>query len=427
MAQQKCFKHEGMTIIGGEIMHYNTIIVGAGAAGLFAAQALAKKQQRVLLIERNSKAGKKLLISGAGQCNFTHAGEIEDFFTCYDDKIKFLKKALLYFDNKQTMTFFQNAGVAYQVLPNAKVFPKTMNSQDILNALLIACQKVNVEMKYNQLVERIDVYDSIFTVEVNSGERYFCNQLIMATGGKSYPQTGSDGKGYQLAQELGHTIIEPRPALTDVRLVERCFKDIAGLSVKQSEVTIWREQKKIRSYCGDLLFTHRGLSGPIILNSSRWMKAKDTLTINFLYPKSYEEIKAYFASEIPKRGKEELITFLKQLLLPKNLYQALCSYMDIDMHQSCAELPKKQREALVNILTRCPLHIEELGDFHIAMVTTGGVHLKEVNPTTLESRIQKGLYFIGEVLDFDGDTGGYNLQAAFSTAALCAKSIIDKK
>lgn len=408
-------------------MHYNTIVVGGGPAGLFAAQALAKKQKRVLLLERNKGAGKKLLISGAGQCNFTHAGDIVDFFSCYDDKAKFLKKALLAFDNKKTMRFFEEAGVAYTIFPNNKVFPKSMKSMDILNALIVQCQKANVEMIYNELVSHISVYDKIFTVETDSGKRYFSDQVVIATGGKSYAHMGSDGTGYLLAKNLGHHIIEPRPALTDVRLDENTFKVLSGVSAKQIEVTIWREQKKIKSYVGDLLFTHKGLSGPAIINSSRWMKSGDLLQVNFLYPKSYETIKAYFASEVAKRGKEEIITFLKQFELPRTLCQVLCQRISLDEHTTCAEISKKQREALVDQLTRCPFTIANLGGFHIAMVTAGGVHLKEVNPTTMESRKQKGLYFIGEVLDIDGDTGGYNIQAAFSTAALCAESIIQNK
>ena len=407
-------------------MHYNTIVIGGGPAGLFAAQALGRHQKHVLLLERNSVAGRKLLISGAGQCNFTHAGAIEDFFDCYDDKIKFLKKALTTFTNKDTMRFFETSGVDYQVFPNNKVFPKSMKSRDVLDALLLNCQKANVEFAYNEIVQNISVYDDIFTVETKSGQRYFSDQVVIATGGKSYPHMGSDGLGYTLAEKLGHTIIEPRPALTDIRTVEKQYKVLAGLSVKEAEITIWREDKKITSYVGDLLFTHKGLSGPAIINSSRWMYSGDVVTVNFLYPKTYEEVKAYFAEELADRGKEEVITFLKQFKLPRNLYPVLCESIGMDEHLSCAQVNKKQREQLVQMLTKCPFHIETLGGFNIAMVTTGGVKLKEVNPTSMESRKQKGLYFIGEVLDVDGDTGGYNIQAAFSTANLCAKHIIEK-
>ncbi|MDF2878176.1 MAG: hypothetical protein K0S30_1272, partial [Clostridia bacterium] len=284
----------------------------------------------------------------------------------------------------------------------------------------------NVELKYNSLVNNIAVYDSLFAVETSQKERYLSDHIIIATGGKSYPKTGSDGTGYMLAEKLGHTIIEPRPALTDVRIKNHKLAHLSGLSFDQVEVTVWHENKKVIAYQDDLLFTHKGLSGPAILNASRWMSKKDQLTINFLYPKSYEETKIYFQQQLPSSGKEEIITFLKKQKLPKSFCQLVCEVLMIDEHLLCAKLSKKTREELVQMLTKCLFEIDEMGGFHIAMATAGGIHLKEVNPTTMESRKQKGLYLIGEVLDVDGNTGGYNLQAAFSTAYLCAKSLNSK-
>ena len=401
-------------------MHYHTIIVGAGPAGLFAAQALGQHRKSVLVLERNHRAGRKLLISGAGQCNFTHDGPIEHFLECYHDQAKFIKKALLSFTNKDTMQFFEKMGVPYHVFPNQKVFPKSMKSEDVLNALLRACQKGNVQIEYGQTVSQISIYDGVYTIETEEGKRYFSDHVVIATGGKSYAQLGSDGKGYELATGLDHKIVEPRPALTDVRFNHNIYKVISGVSVQDVALTVWRNNKKVYENIGDLLFTHKGISGPVIINSSRWMQAGDKLEVNYLYPKTYEEVKRYFSEALAKRGKEEVITFLKPLQLPKNLVQLLCQRIGLDEHTPCAQVNKKMREDLVNILTRCPFTVDSLGGFHIAMVTAGGVHLKEVNPTTMESRKHKGLYFIGEVLDIDGITGGYNIQAAFSMANLCA-------
>ena len=405
-------------------MHYHTIIVGAGPAGLFAAQALGQHRKSVLLLERNKRAGRKLLVSGAGQCNFTHAGPMEDFLNCYHDQAKFVKKALLSFTNKDTMHFFENLGVPYQIFPNQKVFPKSMKSEDVLGALLKACQMGNVQIEYGQTVIQISVYDGVYTVETEEGKRYFSDHVVIATGGKSYAQLGSDGKGYELAQSFGHTIIPPRPALTDVRLAQTPYKSISGISVQDVGLTIWRQGKKVKDYIGDLLFTHKGISGPVIINSSRWMEVGDHLTINYLYPRTYEEVKQEFSSSLAKRGKEEVITFLKPLKLPKNLIQILCRQIGLDEHTPCAQVNKQMREELVNILMRCPFDVAQLGGFHIAMATAGGVHLKEVNPTTMESRKHKGLYFIGEVLDVDGITGGYNIQVAFSMGYLCAQHLV---
>ena len=407
-------------------MHYNTIIIGAGPAGLFAAQAIGKNKKTVLVLERNHKAGRKLLVSGAGQCNFTHAGEVSDLLPHYHEKSKFLKKALMTYDNKKVMRFFESAGVPYQTMPNGKVFPKSMKSDDILNVLLRACQKYQVEIKYGQLCKEISLYDGIFTVETADGKRYFSDHVVIATGGQSYSQLGSDGSGYALAKYFKHEIIEPRPALTDVRLARSPYKEIAGVSVQDIGLTIWRDQKKVMDYIGDLLFTHKGISGPAIINSSRWMQKGDLLTVNFLYPRTYEEVRKALGETLAHRGKEEIQTYLKQFNLPRNLMMLLCEQIALNVHTPCAQVSRESREALVKMLTRCPFEIHELGGFHIAMVTTGGVHTKQVNPTTMESRKQKGLYFIGEVLDVDGETGGYNIQAAFSTGYLCAQHISKK-
>lgn len=404
-------------------MHYHTIVVGAGPAGLFAAQALGQQRKSVLILERNQRAGRKLLVSGAGQCNFTHDGPIEDFLNCYHNQAKFLKKALFSWTNKDTMKFFEDLGVPYHIFSNQKVFPKSMKSEDVLNALIRACQMNNVQIEYQQTVSQISVYDGIYTIETEEGKRYFSDHVVIATGGKSYAQLGSDGKGYELAKSLGHSVIPPRPALTDVRLKNTPYKGLAGVSVQNVGLTIWRNGKKIKDYEGDLLFTHKGISGPVIINSSRWMEQGDILMINFLNPKSYETIRQLFATSLPHRGTEEVITFLKVFRLPKNLLQTLCEQIGLDEHTPCAQVNKQKREELVNILTKCPFVIDHLGGFHIAMATAGGIHLKEVNPTTMESRKQKGLYFIGEVLDVDGITGGYNLQAAFSMGYLCAQHL----
>ena len=279
-------------------------------------------------------------------------------------------------------------------------------------------------MKSNALAEQIQIYDHIFTVETSQKARYLSDHVIIATGGKSYPKTGSDGIGYKLAEDLGHAIIPAKPALTDIRIKEKKFLALAGLSFDDVEITIWHDHKKIAAYVEDLLFTHKGLSGPAILNASRWMNEGDTVTVNFLYPKTYEEIKGYFTKTLSSYGKEELITFLKRLKLPKSFCSALCEDVEIDEHMPCAKLSRNQREALVKDLTRHSFTIEALGGFHLAMATAGGISLKEINPTTMESRKEKGLFFAGEVMDIDGNTGGYNIQAAFSTAYLCAEAIL---
>lgn len=409
-------------------MHYHTIIIGAGPAGLFAAQELGRQNQKVLVLEKNQEAGRKLLVSGSGQCNFTHSGSITDFFDRYGEHGKFIKKALVTLTNEDTIRFFENEGVAtYTREENNKVFPKSHKSTDIRGALLQSCKKHNVLMKYNQTVKMIKVYDGIFTLETELGDRYFSDNVIIATGGKSFPHLGCTGDGYELASSLGHSIVEPRPALTYVTTHERNFCELSGISFKGAHITLWHDKKKITERVGSLLFTHKGLSGPVILDATRWIAPGDQITVNYLYPLGYEEVRKRFSEEIPARGKESIINYLKNYDLPRSFCEVVCESVGISPEQICARLSKKEREELVTKLTRCEFNLSGTGGMHSAMVTAGGITLKEVNPTTMESRKQKGLYFAGEVLDVDGDTGGYNIQAAFSMGYLCAKSIVKNK
>lgn len=408
-------------------MHYHTIVIGAGPSGLFAAQELGKNNQKVLVLEKNDGAGKKLLVSGSGQCNFTHSGSITEFFNRYGEHGKFIKKALSTFTNEDTIRFFENEGLATETRENNKVFPKSSKSKDVLEVLLQSCRKNNVLIKYKQTVKLIKVYDDVFTIETEDGSRYFSDNLVIATGGKSFPHLGCTGDGYAFASSLGHTIVEPRPALTYVTTHERTFCELKGISFKGAHITVWHDKKKVVERVGSLLFTHKGLSGPVILDATRWITPGDQLTVNYLYPLGYEEVRTRFAKEIPQRGKESVVNYLKTYDLPRSFCEVICQSVGAPLDQICSRLSKEEREALVAKLTRCEFNLSGTGGMHSAMVTAGGVSLKQINPTTMESRKQKGLYFVGEVLDVDGDTGGYNMQAAFSTGYLCAQSIIKNK
>ena len=407
-------------------MHYNTIVIGAGPAGLFAAQMIGKKDKKVLLLDGNKKVGKKLLVSGSGQCNFTHSGDIADFFSKYGDHAKFLKKALNEFDNKSSIKFFEEAGIVTEVRENGKVFPKSGKSQHILDVLLKKCHKNNVEIKCDQKVIEVTEQDQVFRVQTIQGDIYTSDHVVVATGGKSYSVLGSEGSGYASAESVNHKIQQPKPGLTYIETEETSFKELSGIAFPKAYMSVWRENKKIIDRVGSLLFTHKGVSGPLILDGCRWIEPQDTLEFNFMYPMTYEEIKKQLADEIPQRGSEQVYTYLKKLDIPKSFCKVACQIAGISPELQCAKLSKEQRLQLVQALSKCPVKVKALGGFHIAMVTVGGVVLKEVNPTSMESRKQKGLYFIGEVLDIDGDTGGYNIQAAFSTAYLCAMHIRNK-
>lgn len=404
-------------------MKYDVVIIGAGPAGLFAATQLGAQNKQVLLIEKNKSAGKKLLISGAGQCNITHDGDMRDYSTCYGDGYKYIKPALDHFSNQDTIDFFEARGLKMVSLENGKIFPKTRSAHDVLEVLLKECAKYKVDINYNEKVNDITpTQDKGYVVKTNVGD-YTCKFIVVATGGRSYPKTGSTGDGYKLGAQLGHRIIEPRPALTPVEITEFPFVHLAGMSFEDLPITIWREGKKIKDCQGDLLFTHKGLSGPGILNHTRWIKEKDVLTINFvktMYPTDFQKA---ILNDINSNGGEMIKTIVRKYNLPKRLRDSLFHYANIDEEIKCGQISKEMRTQLVQALTQLPMEVSKLGGFHVAMVTAGGIHMKEINPTTMESRRKQNIYFIGEVLDIDGDTGGYNIQAALSSAVLCANGI----
>lgn len=401
---------------------YDVIIIGAGPAGLFAAIELGAQNKRVLLLEKNSEAGKKLLLSGAGQCNITQAGDLADYANHYGDRYKHIKKALQNFTNSDTVEFFEKRGLQMETVENGKVFPKSRSARDVLNLLLKECGKRRVEIAYDKAVEGIRKEGSLYHVEAH-GAVYKADFVVVATGGMSYPKTGSTGDGYRLAAGLGHPIVEPSPALTPVEIKDFPFEDLAGVSISNLPFAIWRYGKKLKECRGDVLFTHKGLSGPGILNNSRWMRKEDTLCLNFVQAEQIQDFHRTLLAEMDRHGKDRIKTVLKKQNLPKKLLEALLIQIQVPEEIQCGQVNKQTRTRVVDALTKFPLEISQMGGYHVAMATAGGIDMKQVNPTTMESRIHKNLYFIGEVLDIDGDTGGYNIQAAFSMAKLCADGI----
>ncbi len=404
---------------------YDVIIIGAGPAGLFTAINCAVKERKVLILEKNDRAGKKLLLSGAGQCNITHAGDIREFLNYYGDNYRFLKKSLLSFTNGDLLNFFKERGLDFITQENGKIFPNTLRAKDVLDILLKECENKGVEIKYNSIVEGVDYIskEKEFNIMVKGDKMYKSKYLVISTGGMSYTNTGSTGDGYTFAEKLGHSIISPLPALTPLYIKDYRFKDLSGVSFDNVPISLWRGGKKIKETIGDILFTHKNISGPGILNFSRYVLPGDIIKINFVKTDNIEEFRREFIERINIEGKKLVKTILKDYSLPKRFIDKILELVGIDEKVTGANLRKKKRNKLIEMLTAYPMTIERLGDFHIAMVTRGGVNLKEVNSKTMESKIIDGLYFTGEVLDIDGDTGGYNIQAAFSTAYMAGQSI----
>lgn len=397
---------------------HHTIIIGGGPAGLFAAAHLKSKD--VLLLEKNFLPGRKLMISGNGQCNFTHSGKIQDFSKHYGDNFPFLAHALKSYTNTEVIDFFEHRGIKTITDKNGKVFPRSLKAEDILQVLLQEMSRKKIETISGEPVQKVSRFQDQFKV-FTAYKNFTCKNLIIATGGLSYPSTGSTGDGYRLAAMLGHCILPGKPALCPVIPKNYPFAALSGISLSSAKVSLFREGKLINEHSGDIGFTHTGLSGPGIIDFSRYILPDDILKIN-LAGISLPEIEKRFITQ-SQHGSTTLISFLRQQSMVKSLALAVLELIPLSPEKPLAEVSKVQRKRLLSDCCAYPFEVESLAGFKKAMVTAGGVALNEINHLTMESVITKGLYFAGEVMDVDGDTGGYNIQAAFSTAWLAAKSI----
>ncbi|MGL4374315.1 MAG: NAD(P)/FAD-dependent oxidoreductase, partial [Turicibacter sp.] len=394
-------------------MTYDVLIMGGGPAGLFTAITCAKNKQRVAILEKNATCGKKLLLAGAGKCNITQAGDMTEFFDCYGDKGKFLKPSLMNLTNEDVLDFFRHRGLQFITTEKGKVFPESMKAMDVLQVLLKECARLGVDIFTNSAVENVVKDEETFIVSTAT-KQYSGKKLVIATGGISYPNTGSTGDGYKVAKALGHKIIPTKPALTPLLVKNYVFSDVSGTSFENLSYTLWRNGKKLGNYQGDFLLTHTGVSGPGIINNSRFVQSGDVIKCNFVGADNIDQFRSELTKQLAVGGKLLVKSIVRDLNLTRRFADKLLSVCEIDENLKCAELNKATRQKLLTALTEYVMEVKELGGLHLAMVTTGGVSVKEVKQKTMESRVVEGLYFVGEVLDVDGDTGGYNIQAAFS-------------
>lgn len=403
---------------------YDVIIIGGGPAGLFSALSISNK--KVLLMEKNASLGKKLLITGLGQCNYTNNCSRDELLTHYGSRGRFLKPALYKFSNNDAMNFFKLNGVDSIVRDDDKVFPSSFKAEDILNVLIKKCKENGVTIKCNSKADSVnyDAEKKLFSIK-SKDTIYECKFLIISTGGKSYQHTGSTGDGYKFAERFGHTIEEVKPSLTPVFIKNYSFQDLSGISFENIKVALYRSNKKINEFTGDMLFTHRNISGPVIINNSRYIKAGDVLKFNFTNYDNSEEFKKVYEEKLASSssGRLNVKTIIKDLNLPKRFLDKIMSMAEISDDVICSQLNKNRRKILLNLLSNYEMTVECLGYYNIAMATTGGVSTSEINSKTMESKLINNLYFAGEVMDMDGDTGGYNIQAAFSTGKSAADSI----
>lgn len=397
------------------------IVVGAGAAGLIATGTAAQYADNVILIEKNDKVGKKLRITGKGRCNITNACEIEDMISMYPVNGKFLYSALYTFTNDDIINLLNQQGVDTKIERGGRVFPVSDDARDVVNAMRRYALKKNVKLIKADVKGLITNENKITGVKTSKGEIQ-CDRVILCTGGASYPQTGSDGSGYRFAKSVGHTVIKPTPSLVPLCCEEKWCSEIMGLSLRNVEVTAYNsDDKKIHSGFGEMLFTHFGVSGPLILSLSAHIKKEISNGVKIkidLKPALNEtQLDARVLRDFDKQKNKHLINAL-DALLPKALIPVIIGISGISPHKSVCEITREERKRLVWIIKGLTLNITGFRPIAEAIITSGGVKVSEINSSTMESKLVEGLYFAGEIIDVDGYTGGYNLQVAWSTGYL---------
>ncbi len=404
------------------------IVIGGGPAGMMAAYAASCQGHAVTVLEQNEKLGKKLFITGKGRCNITNAGDMDNLFANVMSNRKFLYSAFYTFDNEQVLSFFENQGLRTKVERGNRVFPLSDHSSDVIAALNRALKSQNVDIRLHTKVQSLLIRDEAACgVVLSDGKTVEADDVIVATGGISYPSTGSTGDGYRMAEESGHALVECTPSLVPFETKEDWVKDLQGLSLRNVTVSIYHGKKKLYEDFGEMLFTHFGVSGPLVLSASGMIKPvqfKQELCM-------YIDLKpALDAEQLDKRILREFDAAMnKQFknvigsLMPAKMIPVVIRLSGIDPDKKVNEVSREERQHLVQLLKRLPLTINGLRGWNEAIITKGGVSVKDINPSTMESKKVSHLFFCGEVLDLDALTGGYNLQIAWSTGYLAGISV----
>ena len=411
------------------MLNKKVIVVGGGAAGLMASGALASDGFDVILAERNDRPGRKLMITGKGRCNVTNnCTMINELVENVPTNGRFLHSAFSAFMPYDTMDFFESRGVELKIERGERVFPASDKAVDIVDALTSFSKDSGarqIKARVNKLI--ID-NGQVKGVETEDGEKLFGDAVLVATGGVSYPLTGSTGDGYELARQAGHTVIAPKPSLVPLVCHEGFCSDLQGLSLRNVAISVIDSEKYKEVYrdFGEMLFTHFGVSGPLILSASAHLKdmkpRKYEIHIDLKPALSYEQLDARVQRDFLENSNRNFINALDKLL-PKKIVPVVVKLCGVKPSLKVNQVTREMRARLVNILKDIRLTVLDLRPVEEGIVTSGGVNVKEINPKTMESKITKGLYFAGEVIDVDAYTGGFNLQIAFSTGYLAAKSI----
>ena len=406
-------------------MYKKTIVVGAGAAGLFfGAAAPVSAGGDILILEKTDKIGTKLLMAGSGHCNLTHAGSIKEFLLCYGQNGSRIRTCLYRHNNLEYIRFMESLGAPCSEREDGKIFPVSMDSRDVKKALLEAAAANSVTIMKNSPVTAVTVIPEGFEVTVGSKQSsYICTNLVIATGGASYPTTGSDGTFLQvLKNALGVEITELHPALSPIYVQNYPFEELSGISFKNAGLKIFNKNSSSHEAAGDLLLTHRSFSGPLILNNSRYINTGSRVEINFVFPYTVSSVLSSIKEVFRGNNKTVSSFFAEEYGLPKRFSAKVLEPHGLS-ERKLSSLAGGEMENAARAFAAADFSVSGVGSFREAMATSGGVCLDSVNLSAMESKTYKGLYFIGEVLDIDGNSGGYNLQFAYSSARAALDAI----
>ena len=401
-------------------------VIGAGAAGLMAAYAAASNGNDVTVYEKNEKSGKKIYITGKGRCNFTNDCSPAEFLQNVVNNSKFLTGAIYSLSPQKVIDFFNDGGMACKTERGARVFPLSDKASDVTKCLENYCKKAGVKFKFNAKIDKIEVLDSTMRGIIINNELFLYDCVIVCTGGLSYPSTGSTGDGYTFAKNCGHKIVEPKPALCGLNVKGDFYKKLQGLSLKNVSISAFNSNKLVGSFFGEMLFTHFGISGPIVLSLSsllcRLPLNNVKLVLDLKPALTEEQLDKRILRDFEEYKNKTVANCLKELL-PLAIIPEILNRAKIAGDKKINSVTKAERLSLLTSIKNFDILISSLRDFSEAIITSGGVDVKNINPKTMESKLVKGLYFCGEVLDVDAFTGGFNLQIAFSTGYAAGNSI----
>lgn len=407
--------------------NYDVIVVGAGPSGLLAAGRAAELGARVLVLEKMASEGRKLLITGKGRCNITNDANIGEFVKHVFPNGKFLRNAFSQYFSKDIIELLQKYGVDVVLERGGRYFPASDKSLDVLRSLLKWVKETGVEILCGQRVEKLLVANQVMQGVKSNGVEFFAPKIILATGGKSYPATGSTGDGYELARQVGHSVEKPIPALVPLETKGGVAQKLQGLNLKNVNAVVWIDGKKAGEAFGEMIFTHFGLSGPIILTLSRIVVAAlqnnqtVEITVDLKPALDDQKLDNRLIRDLNEHGKKRLDNIFRNWL-PASMIPVFIELLELDPEKECHQVSGKERKQIRNLMKNLRFEVSHNRSFKEAIITAGGIVTSEISPKTMESKLVAGLYFAGEMIDLDAETGGYNLQIAYSTGWLAGNS-----